>query len=180
MNNGWRAPVSLLIVALVALAGCRYLPPAADSPEGIVKGAFEAVEASGAGGIARLADFACAAKADAVVAVLGGGAGLGALGVDPKEVLAGTSVDFENLEVSESLKTETDARVRITGTAIYTIDQATFRTIVTKMLEAQGVEPTKKVLDATTAQYADQLTRSAKMKFDMNLVQEDGKWVICT
>jgi hypothetical protein len=167
------------IAALMLLAGCRYLPAAGDSPAGIVTAAFEAVEAAGRGGYTHLTEFTCAAHADDVVALLGGDNGLNAVGVDPLEVLAGTSVDFENLKVTESLKTDTDAKVHVTGKVTYTIDEATFRTIVTKMFKARGVEPTKKMLDATTAEFADQMTRSEKMKFDMTLKQEDGKWVIC-
>lgn len=171
--------MSFAIAALLLLAGCRYLPVAGDSPAGVVTAAFEAIEAGGLGGYERLTDFACAARADDVVALLGGGGGLDAVGVDPAELLAGTSVDFENLKVTESSKTDTAAKVRVTGTSKHTVDVAAFREIVTKMLKARGVKPTKKILDQTTAEFADQLTTSQKMKFDVKLIQEDGKWVIC-
>ena len=169
----------MVLVALLALTGCRYLPAAGDSPAGVVTAAFEAVEAAGPGGFAHMADFACAAKADDLVGLLGGDAGLNSLGVDAKEVIAGTSVTFDDLSFKESQKTETSAQVRITGKATYVISEATFRTIATKMLKDRGIEPTKKVLDQTVAQFADQLTRTEKMKFDVKLIQEDGKWVIC-
>jgi len=183
VTNGLRAPMSFAIAALLLLAGCRYLPAAGDSPAGVVTAAYEAVEAAGLGGYERLTDFACAAQADDVIALLGGDAAslstLTAVGVDPKDVLAGTSVDFENLKATESSKTDTAAKVRVTGTAKHTVDEAAFREIVTKMLKARGVKPTKKILDQTTAEFADQLTTSQKMKFDVKLIQEDGKWVIC-
>lgn len=183
MNHRLRAPLSFALVALLALAGCRYLPVAGDSPAGIVTAAYEAVDAAGVGGYKRLTDFACAAQADDVIALLGGDAAslstLTAVGVDPMAVLAGTSVDFENLKATESSKTDTAAKVRVTGTAKHTVDEAAFREIVTKMLKDRGVKPTKKMLDQMTAEFADQLTSSQKMKFDVKLIQEDGKWVMC-
>jgi hypothetical protein len=183
VTNLLRAPMCFALVALLMLTGCRYLPAAGDSPAGIVTAAYEAVDAAGLGGYERLTDFACAAQADDVIALLGGDAAslstLTAVGVDPKEVLAGTSVDFENLKATESSKTDTAAKVRVTGTAKHTVDEAAFRAIVTKMFKQRGIKPTKKILDQTTAEFADQLTSSQKMKFDVKLIQEDGKWVIC-
>jgi hypothetical protein len=183
VTNRLRAPMSFAIAALLLLTGCRYLPAAGDSPAGVVTTAYEAIDAAGLGGYERLTDFACGAEADDVIALLGGDAAslstLTAVGVDPKEVLDGTSVDFENFKATESSKTETAAKVRVTGTAKHTVDVAAFRAIVTKMLKDRGVKPTKKMLDQTTAEFADQLTSSQKMKFDVKLIQEDGKWVIC-
>jgi hypothetical protein len=184
VTNRLRAPMSFALVALFMLAGCRYLPAAGDSPAGIVTAAYEAVEAGGVGGYERFTDFACAAQADDVIALLGENAAslsmLTAAGVDPKEIIAGTSVDFENLKVTESMKTDTAATVRVTGKVTHTFAEAPFRIILTKALKHQGIEPTKKRLDATMAEFADKMTKSAKMKVDMTLIQEDGKWVICS
>ena len=182
LSHRLRAPMSFAIAALLLLAGCRYLPAAGDSPAGVVTAAYEAVDAAGLGGYERLTDFACAAQADDVLALFGGAASLStltAVGVDPKEVLEGTSVDFENFKATESSKTDTTAKVRVTGTAKHTVDEAAFRAIVTKMLKQRGIKPTKKILDQTTAEFANQMTSSQKMKFDVKLIQEDGKWVIC-
>jgi hypothetical protein len=184
LSHRLRAPVSFAIAALLLLTGCRYLPVAGDSPAGVVTAAYDAVEAAGVGGYERFTDFACAAQADDVLALLGENAAslsmVTAAGLDPKEVLAGTSVDFENLKVTESKKTETAATVRVTGKATHTFAEGPFRTMMTKVLKHQGIEPTKKRLDATMAAFADKMTKSAKMKVDMTLIQEDGKWVICS
>src|SRR5919206_1526619 len=69
-----------VIGVTIALAACGAGAPNTSDPAGTVKAAFEAAQS---GGIARIAEFACAAQKDDITKLFGSGAeGLAGLGVN--------------------------------------------------------------------------------------------------
>jgi hypothetical protein len=166
------------IVVAVSLAGCGGAPAAnSNEPAGAVKAAFDAAQA---GGIAKLADFACAKNKDDIAYMFGGGASqLGALGVDPNDVFDAMKVEFKDVQTTEKSKSGTLAVVHVTGSATVTLDPAKMREVLKSVLAAQGQPVDDATIDIAMNAMGSQLSQTQTMDEDINVVQEGGKWVLC-
>jgi hypothetical protein len=175
-----RTALATIAIAVFGLAGCGGAAPGSTEPAGVVNSALAAAES---GGLNSLNQYACAAQANDVASMFGGGASslgqLQALGIDPNELFQAVKVDFENIQASEKSKTDTAATVHVTGNAKMTVDSAKFRDIFKKILEAQGLPADEAMIDQAMAMMDTSLSQSQAMDEDVSLIKENGKWVIC-
>ena len=164
----------------IALAGCGGGGPAgaANDPVGTVQAALAAVNS---GGLAKLADFACAAKKNDIAGALGGGGlgALGAAGVSQSDLFSAMSMSFSNLAVTQTAKTDTTASVHVTGTSTITFDKDKMKTIMKTVLAGQGQQVTDAMVDAALTGMTAQFAVPQSLDETINVVNEGGKWLVC-
>ena len=168
----------LAIVAIVGVAGCGGAAPNVSEPAGTVSAAFDAAKT---GGFAKLADYTCAAKKGDFASLFGTGLGsLAAAGVDSNSLFDAIKVDFQDLKTTETSKTADKATVHVTGKSTITFDAAKMKEIFKNVMAANGQPVDDATIDATIAAMSGSLSQSQTMDQDVNLVQESGKWLICS
>ena len=173
--------VAALVFALaMALGACSGGPggAAANDPSGAVTGAFAAAQS---GGIAKLADFACAAHKNDIAGAFGG-ANLGALtaaGISSDQLFGAMSVSFANLTTKEVSRTDTAATVHVTGDLTINVDKEKFKTVAKAMMQAQGQAVDDATIDAVVSQMATAFSSARKLDEDIKVVNEGGKWLLC-
>lgn len=169
---------ALLVVVAVVLSACGG-PAAANDPTGVVKAAIAAAQS---GGLGKLDDFACAAKKGDIAAAFGGGnmGALAAAGIKAEDLFGAMSVAFENVTATEVSKTATEAKVHLTADMKIAFDKDKFKAILKQVLAAQGQPIDDASLDATLAMMSSQMNQPQKMNQDVTVVNEGGKWLICS
>lgn len=171
--------VALAVVAIVALAGCGAAAPNLSEPAGTVSAALDAAKS---GGFAKLADYTCAAKKGDFASLFGASGGLGSLaaaGIDPNSLFDAVKVDFQDVKTTETSKTADKATVHVTGKSTITFDAAKMKEMFKKIMAANGQPVDDATIDATVAAMSSSLSQSKALDQDVNLVQENGKWLIC-
>ena len=180
MNVLRRGALAILASTALAVAACGGGAPNVADPAGAVNAAFGAVEA---GGLARVNEFVCAANAGDPTSIFGGDAGsledLQAAGVDPNELVDAMKIDFENIQTTETSKSGSAATVHVTGDARITLDEAKFREIMKKVMEAQGLPTDDATIDGVMQMVSGSMSETQAIDEDVELVQENGKWLIC-
>ena len=169
--------VAILGALAIALAACGGAAPGSD-PVGTVNAAFSAAES---GGLTALTPFACAASKDNITGLFGAGGmdELTAAGIDPNELFAAMKIDFQDLKTTEKSRDGSTAVVQVTGKASMQIDDAKFREVMKKVLEAQGQAIPDAQLDQMLTAMSGSLTTTQDLDEEVNLVNEGGKWLIC-
>ena len=179
MQSRFLRSVAVAAALIISLAGCGGGIGAANQgdPSGAVKGAFEAAQS---GGVAKLAEFACAAKKDEIAGMFSGDVGgLGALGLNADEVMGAMKMEFKDIQTTEKSRTGDNAVVNVKGTMTVTMDPAKMRELMKKAMEAQGQPVDDAMLDGIMTSMAGSLSQSQPLDEDVAVVQENGKWVIC-
>ena len=169
----------LLTAATLLLTACGGGAPGTNDPASSVKAALAAAQS---GGFAKLADYACAAKKGSIADLFGGGGAdaLASAGIDSQALFDSMKLEFSDVNATETSKSGDTAVVHVTGNAKITIDPAKFRPILKQMLEAQGQTVTDAVLDAALSAMSGQLNQTTAIDETVNVVNESGKWLICS
>jgi len=169
---------SALLAALVVVAAACSAAPAANDPAGTVQAALTAIST---GGVAKLADFTCAAKKADPMAALGASnvEALAQAGIKPEDLLAAMSMTVANVVTTQTAKTATTATVHVTGDSTVTLDRDKMRAIMKTVLATQGKPTDDATLDLVMNAMATQLVQTQKIDEDINLVYEGGKWLLC-
>lgn len=173
-----RRVASLALAFGLLVGACGSGPAAGNDPVGSVQAALAAVNS---GGLAKLADFTCAAKKNDLAGALGGG-NLGALtqaGINQSDLLSAMSMSFANLSVTQTAKTDTTATVHVTGTSTITFDKDKMKTIMKTVLTSQGQPATDAMLDAALTAMTAQFATPRPLDETINVVNEGGKWLVC-
>jgi hypothetical protein len=171
--------VAAFAAMLFTIAACSGGIGGGNDP---VSAANAAMAAAESGGFAKLQDFACAAKRDDVASAFGSSdmSQLTALGIDPNEVFNSMKIDFQDMAVTPVSASGSEATVHMKGKVAVSLDQAQARELVKKILEAQGVGATDQMVDAAMAQMGSSFSQTNDIDEDVKMVQENGKWVICS
>lgn len=170
---------SALLAALVVVSvACSGTPAAnTDDPAGTVSAAFSAAKA---GGITKLADFACAAHKDDIAGAFGGDlSGLNLPGLKPEDLAGAMAVSFDNVTTKEVSKTDTEATVHVTADMKMTIDKDKFKTVMKTVMAAQGAPIDDATLDTMLTAMSAQMSQTQKLDEDVTVVKEGGKWLVC-
>jgi hypothetical protein len=174
-----RRIAALLFALAMTIGACGGGPAGApNDPKGVVAAALAAAQS---GGIAKLTDFACAAHKNDIAGAFGGGnlSALTAAGVKPEDIFGAMSMTFANVNTTETTKTDKAATVHVTGDMTINIDKDKFKTIAKTLFAAQGLPADDATIDAMVSGMATSLSTTQKLDQDVNVVNEDGKWLIC-
>ncbi len=175
----FRRGAALFFVLAMAIGACSGTPAAnTDNPAGTVSAAFAAAQS---GGITKLSEFACAAHKNDIAEAFGGAdlSGLSALGIKPEDITGAMAITFENVTTKEVTKSDTAATVHVTGDTKITIDKDKFKALMKTVMAAQGQPVDDATLDTMIGAMSTQLSQTQKLDEDVNVVKEDGKWLLC-
>jgi len=174
-----RGARSLLLGAVLVMAAACGGAPAASDPSGTVQAALGAATS---GGLAKLGDYTCAAKKGDLASAFGGvdTSALQAAGISLNDLLNALSMKFENVSTTEIAKSAAAATVHVTADLTVAFDKDKMRTIVKAMLAAQSQPVDDATLDVAMNAMSAQLSRSSKIDEDIQLVNEGGKWLVCS
>jgi hypothetical protein len=174
-----RRVATLGLALALAVGACGGGPGgAANDPTGAVSGALAAAQS---GGLGKLSDFACAAHKNDIMGAFGGGdlGTLTAAGVKPEDLFGAMTVSFANVTTKEVSKTDTAAKVHVTGDMSIKVDPEKFKTVAKALFTAQGLPADDATINAMVAGMANSLSSTQKIDSDVNVVNEGGKWLIC-
>lgn len=179
MQSRFLRSVAVAAVLVISLAGCGGGGGGQGDPASAVKSALDAAQS---GGIAKLADYACAAKKDDITGLFGGEdvGSLTSLGLSADEVFGAMKMEFKDVQTAEKSKSGDSAVVHVSGTMVITLDPAKMRELMKKAMQAQGQPVDDATLDLVISQMAGSLTQSQPLDEDVTVIQEGGKWVICS
>lgn len=174
--------VAIAVAVIVSLAGCGAGAPNTSDPAGSVSAALDAARS---GGFAKLVDYTCAAQKSNFASLFGGaGSGglgsLAALGIDANSLFDAMKVDFQDVTTTETSSSDTEATVHIKGKMLITLEEAKMREILKKVLEAQGQPTNDQVLDGAMQMLGGQLSQTQDLDEDVQIVKENGKWLVCS
>jgi hypothetical protein len=184
MQSRFLRSVAVAAVLIVSLVGCSggiggVGGGGQGDPATAVKSAMDAAQS---GGIAKLADYTCAAKKGDIATMFGGGAstgGLGALGLTADDIAGAMKMEFKDIQTTETSKSGNNAVVHVKGNMSITMDPAKMRELMKKVLQAQGQPADDVTLNAIVAGLTASPTTSQALDEDIPVVQENGKWVLC-
>ncbi len=158
------AVVLVLSVLLTACGG-----GAAADPAGVVQGMMQALQNKQ---MDQVANFVCAAQRDKVIAQFNPATSLGS-GVDSAKALDAMTIAMKDMTYTKTSDTGSAAVVHVKGTMTINFDQAK----MTALMKAAGQD------DATIQQslglVSSMFSSGIPIDNDLNLVQENGKWVVC-
>ena len=145
-------------------------------------GAESALDGIQSGGLGKIAEFACAAKQGDVASLFGGESvgSLTALGMDPNEVFNAVKLEFKDVKSEEKSRSGDSAVVHLSGSMTVTVDPTKMRDIMKKVMEAQGQPTDDAIIDAAIAAMGSQLSQTQTIDEDVTMVQENGKWLLCS
>jgi len=174
-----RGARSLLLGGVLVIAAACGGSPSANDPSGAIQAAFSAATS---GGLSKFADYTCAAKKGDLASAFAGvdTSALQAAGINVPDLLNAMSMKFENVSTTEVSKSSTAATVHVTADLTVAFDKDKMRTIMKTMLAAQGQPVDDATLDVAMNAMSAQLSRSSKIDEDVQLVNEGGKWLVCS
>ncbi len=174
--NTFRLRLVLLTAIVLVLSACGAAGGGGSDPAGAVKAAFDATQA---GGLAKLDDFACAAQKGKMAEAFGGVDQLSSAGVDLNSLMSAISIKFDNVATKESSRTDKEATVHVTGNMTTTVDPEKFKPILKQMLAANGQPADDATVQTVLAAMSSQLSNTQALNQDVKVVNEGGKWLIC-
>ncbi len=127
--------------------------------------------------IDQLKNYACAAEKDKVDSLLTGS--LGSLGIDPQKLLDTMTITLKDPKYTKVSEDGDKAVVAVKGEMSIKIDTAKFKPVLAEILKAQGQDVPADQLDQFVNLFAGQFEQGQPMDQNINLVRENGQWLIC-
>jgi major membrane immunogen (membrane-anchored lipoprotein) len=159
--------VAVVLVLSMLLTACGG--GAAADPAGVVQSLMQAMANKQ---MDSLPNFVCAAERDSVATQFNPASSLGS-GVDPKAALDAMTITLKDATYTKTSETGDKAVVHMKGTLTISFDMAK----LTALLKASGQD------DAAASQMAGLMSSmfgaGQPIDNDMNLVKENGKWLVC-
>ena len=171
-----RLVAGLVLVAL--LAGCGGGGPGSD-PAGTVKDLMNVVSA---GQWDKIPDYACAAQKEQLKKQFdfSGLAGNALGGMSIGDIGQALKISFTNLEVKEKSREGDKAVVSMTGKIKMEFNKDKMKELVKKAAQAQGQTLTDQQVDMALGMLSGLGGQEQDMTNDLTLVNEGGKWLVCT
>jgi hypothetical protein len=167
--------LAILFVVSIVLTACG----GAADPVATVKSALDAVVAKQ---FDKIADFACAAKKDQVASQLNPSAQLANAGMDAattKQLLDSMNITLTGAEFTKVSETGDAAQVQMKGKLSMKFDREKLKVVVTTLLKSQGMDATDAIVNQALDQVSSQLEKGQDIDNKVDLIKENGKWVIC-
>ncbi len=174
------AIVMIVVIALsVMLSACGGAAGGGD-PTATVKAAMDAVTSKQ---FDKMNDLACAAKKDAVNGQFNPAASLTGQGLakeDAQKLLDAMTISFENAEYGTPTINGDSASIPLKGKLSMKFDQAKLKDFIKSAMAAQGLaNATDEQINQALQMVSTQLEQGQDISSTVDLVKENGKWVIC-
>ncbi len=169
---------TLVVVALLLTLGLTACGgnSAASDPVATVKDMMQVVSNKQ---IDKIVDYACASQKDSVKKQFDFASALGGAGMDPQKVLDALNISFENPEYTKVSEAADKATVHMKAKLVMKIDKQKFTSLVTEIMKAQGQELPADQIGPLIDQMATQFEQGQTIDNDIQLVKENGKWLVC-
>ncbi len=168
----------LVLVALLLglmLAACGGGAAGSD-PTATVKDLMQAVADKK---LDKIADYACADKKDEIAKQFDFASALGGSGLDPQKVMDLMTISFSNAEYNKVSESGDKATVHMKANLSIKIDKEKFKAVVQDVLKAQGQDLPADQLGPLVDSAAAQLENGQTIDNNVELIKENGKWVVC-
>lgn len=171
--------LAVMMMLGLLLAACGGGASGGD-PASVVKAAMDAVVAKQ---FDKISEYSCAAQKDKVATQLNPAAQLASQGIDEatsKQLLESLTITVADASYTNVSEAGDKAVVQMKGKMSMKFDREKLKGFVKELLKAQGLpeasdEQVAQVLDLVAAQ----LETGQDMDNKVDLVKENGKWVIC-
>ena len=172
--------VMIVVIVLSALLTACGGAASGGDPVSAVKAAMDAAASKQ---FDKMAEFACAAKKDSVTGEFNPAAALAAQGIakeDAQKLLDAMTISFENVEYGTPTINGDSASVSMKGKMAIKFDKDKLKEFVKTIMAAQGLSnATDEQIDQVLTLMEGQLAQGQSIDSTVDLVKENGKWVIC-
>jgi hypothetical protein len=169
----------IVIVLSVLLTACGGATSSGD-PISTVKGAMAAVTSKQ---FDKMSEFACAAKKDSVTGQFNPAAALTSQGFakeDAQKLLDAMTISFDNAEFGTPTVSGDSASVPMKGKLSMKLDKEKLKDFVKSLMAAQGLaNATDDQINQALDMVSSQLEQGQSVDTTVDLIKENGKWVIC-
>jgi hypothetical protein len=171
--------LSVLVVAILVLSALLSAcgGGAASDPAGVVKDMMQAVTNKQ---FDKIADFACAAQKDQIKNALDPASQLGATGIDVNKMLDAMTISFSNADISKVSESGDKATVQVKGKLAIKVDREKFKSFLADVMKAQGQTLSDDMLNTVLDQAASQFENGQDINSQVDMVRENGKWLVCS
>jgi len=169
--------LAVLFALSLVLSACGG--GAGADPAGVVKDAMTAVTNKQ---FEKIADFACVAKKDQVANQFNPATQLASAGMDAataKQLFDSMNIALANPEFTKTSETGDKAVVAMKGKLTMKFDREKLKVVVTALLKSQGMDATDVIVNQALDQVSGQLEQGQDISSTVDLIKENGKWVIC-
>ena len=166
--------VGLLAVALI-LAACGG-GSGGDEPTDVVKKVAKAMQELD---IDETSKYYCKEMAEELNEGLDLG-GVEDMGIDPDEMLEAFKIKMDDMKYEEKSKSGDSAIVRITGKIGMEFDTDKLKSIMKKVLEAEGEKVSDEDLEMVVDMFGKFGGQEIPVDAEVELIKEDGDWVVCS
>ena len=174
------AAVTIVVIVLSALLTACGGAASGGDPASTVKAAMDAVTSKQ---FDKMNDLACAAKKDAVSGQFNPAAALTGQGIakeDAQKLLDAMTISFENAEFGAPTINGDSASLPMKGKLSMKFDKTKLKDFIKSAMAAQGLaNATDDQINQALDMVSTQLEQGQDISTTVDLVKENGKWVIC-
>lgn len=130
----------------------------------------------------KMADFACTAQKDQVANLFNPAVQLAKAGIDAdtaKQLLESMDITLTHPEFTTTSESGDTAVVAMKGKLTIKIDHEKLKVVVAARLKSQGMDATDESVNQELDRVDGRLKNSIDIDSSVDLVKENGKWVIC-
>jgi hypothetical protein len=131
----------------------------------------------------KMNDLACAAKKDSVTGQFNPAAALANQGIakeDAQKLLDAMTISFDNPEFGTPTISGDSASILMKGKLAMKMDKTKLKDFVKSLMASQGLaNATDDQINQALDMVAGQLEQGQDISTTVNLIKENGKWVIC-
>jgi hypothetical protein len=168
--------VFLSVVFVLILTACGG-GGGSGEPAGVVEKVANAMQTLD---IERVQEYMCSERKDALKSDLDSGfAELESMGLDPDELLDAFKIKMSDMKYEEKSAEGDKAVVHVSGTMAMEFDTEKLKSFLKKAAEASGEEVSDDQVDFMVNMFSGMSGQEAPIDGDVQLVKEDGKWVVC-
>lgn len=166
--------VVMLITLGLLLSACGGGGAAAADPVSVVQTVMQLTADKK---LDQLKNYACAAEKDNVEGLFTGS--MAELGVDPQKLLDAMTITLKDVTYNKVSEEGDKAVVAVKGQLAIKVDAEKFKPVLAEILKAQGQEVPAEQLDQFVSLFAGQFEQDQPLDQNINLVKENGQWLIC-
>ena len=175
--------LSVVMIVVIVLSSLLTACGGAASGGDPVSTMKAAMDAAASKQFDKMAELACAAKKDSVTGQFNPAAALEAQGIakeDTQKLLDALTISFENVEYGTPTINGDSASVAMKGKMSIKFDKNKMKDFVKSLMTAQGLsDATDDQIDQVLTMMEGQMPQGQSIDSTVDLVKENGKWVIC-
>jgi major membrane immunogen (membrane-anchored lipoprotein) len=171
-----RLSVIMIVVFVLSALLTACGGGAASDPVGVVKEAMQAVADKK---FDKLAELTCAAKKADVENIFNPAGALAGAGIDAQKMLDAMTISIQDAQYTKVSESGDKAEVQMKAKMSIKVDKEKFKAVMVDLLKAQGQEVPADQIDPILDMAVGQVEQSQDVDNKIDVVKENGKWVIC-